>query len=246
MCGEGDSPLLFRRLHKRGQSPAVLAPRRPCMSGITTLCFAGSFAAALGLELARLGWRSRVRGALAIGFATAGLAAETLYLGYRAATVETLPLASAYDWYLLAAWTLAAVYLYLAVAHPATASGLFILPLALALVAAAQFASKEPFAQTHAGRIWGTVVEAVVGARGTVPFFSADCEKGDSPRLAIAKSRMAGTGQRQGDHYFSVDGRGGARLRHRAKPCQERIAVGRSDDLALDGPVRLAVGRGAV
>jgi ABC-type transport system involved in cytochrome c biogenesis permease subunit len=127
------------------------------MSGITTLCFAWSYAVALGLELARLGWRGRARGALAIGFAAAGLVAETLYLGYRAATAETVPLASAYEWYLLAAWALVAVHLYLAVSHPATASGLFILPLALALVAAAQFASKEPLAQTPAGRVWGRI-----------------------------------------------------------------------------------------
>jgi hypothetical protein len=53
------------------------------MSGITTLCFAGSYAVALGLELARLGWRGRVRGVLAIGFAAAGVVAEMLFLGAR-------------------------------------------------------------------------------------------------------------------------------------------------------------------
>jgi ABC-type uncharacterized transport system permease subunit len=145
------------------------------MSGITTLCFAASYAVALGLELARLGWRSRVRGALAIGFATAGLAAETLYLGYRTATVESVPLASAYEWYLLAAWTLAAVYLYFAVVHPATASGLFILPLALALVAAAQFASKEPFAQTRAAPVWAVVhgTFMLLGAVAVIVGFAA-------------------------------------------------------------------------
>jgi ABC-type uncharacterized transport system permease subunit len=137
------------------------------MSGITTLCFAGSYAVALGLELARLVWRGRARGALAIGFAAAGLVAETLYLGYRAATAESAPLASAYEWHLLAAWTLVAVYLYMAIWHPATVSGLFILPLALALVAAAQFASTQSLAESPAKDLWVTI-HATFWLLGTV------------------------------------------------------------------------------
>jgi ABC-type uncharacterized transport system permease subunit len=127
------------------------------MAGITTLCFAASYAVALVLELARLGWRSPVRNALAFGFAAAGLVAETLYLGYRAATAETVPLASAYEWYLLAAWTLVAVYLYLAAMHSSVASGVFILPLALALIAAARYASRQAIEQSSAATIWVTI-----------------------------------------------------------------------------------------
>jgi ABC-type transport system involved in cytochrome c biogenesis permease subunit len=49
------------------------------------------------------------------------------------------------------------------------------LPLALTLVAAAQFASKEPFAQTHAGRIWGTVhgTFMLLGAVAVIVGFAA-------------------------------------------------------------------------
>jgi ABC-type uncharacterized transport system permease subunit len=83
--------------------------------------------------------------------------AETLYLGYRAATAESVPLASAYEWYLLAAWTLVAVYLYLATMHPSVASGVFILPLALALVAAARFASRQAIEQSSAANVWVTI-----------------------------------------------------------------------------------------
>jgi ABC-type uncharacterized transport system permease subunit len=126
------------------------------MSGITTLCFAGSYSVALGLELARVGWRGPVRGLLAIGFAAAGLVAEMLYLGYRA-TTESVPLSSAYEWYLLAAGAVAATYLYLAIVYPSAASGVFILPLALALVAAAQFASKTSLAQSSAASVWITI-----------------------------------------------------------------------------------------
>ncbi|HEV2969581.1 MAG TPA: cytochrome c biogenesis protein CcsA [Pirellulales bacterium] len=145
------------------------------MSGITTLCFAGSYAVALGLELARLGWRGRARGVLAIGFAVAGIVAETLYLGYRAAMAESVPLSSAYEWFLLAAWGLVAVYLYLSLFHPAAASGVFILPLALALVAAAQYASKKPFPQSPATQVWGAIHGAflVLGAVAVIFGFVA-------------------------------------------------------------------------
>jgi ABC-type uncharacterized transport system permease subunit len=126
------------------------------MSGVTTLCFAGSYAVALGLEAARIAWRGRVRGLLAIGFAAAGLIAEMLYLGYWAAN-EPVPLSSAYEWYLLAAGAVAATYLYLAIVYPSAASGLFIMPLALALVAAARFASKTSVAQSSAANVWITI-----------------------------------------------------------------------------------------
>jgi ABC-type transport system involved in cytochrome c biogenesis permease subunit len=126
------------------------------MSGITTLCFAGSYAVALGLEAARVAWRGGARAWLAIGFAAAGLIAEMLYLGYWVAN-ESVPLSSAYEWYLLAAAAVAATYLYLAIVYPSAASGVFILPLALALVAAAKFASKAPLAQSPAARVWITI-----------------------------------------------------------------------------------------
>jgi ABC-type transport system involved in cytochrome c biogenesis permease subunit len=126
------------------------------MSGITTLCFASSYAVALGLEAARIAWRGRVRGLLAIGFAAAGLIAQMLYLGYWAAN-ESVPLSSAYEWYLLAAAAVVATYLYLAIIYPSAASGLFVLPLALALVAAARYASKTPVAQSSAANVWVTI-----------------------------------------------------------------------------------------
>jgi ABC-type uncharacterized transport system permease subunit len=127
------------------------------MSGISTVCFASSYAVALLLELSRLVLRSSVRGVLTLGFAGAGFLAHTLYLGYRATTASTIPLSSAYDWYLVAAWALAAVYLYLAVFHATVANGIFILPLVLALIAAAQLVDRDSFAQSPAAQIWGAI-----------------------------------------------------------------------------------------
>lgn len=128
------------------------------ISGITTTCFAASYAVAFVLELARLLLRSAARRVLTLGFATAGLLAQTLFLGYRAYEAPpAAPLSSAFDWYLLAAWAVVVVYLYLSLFHAEVAYGIFILPLALALIGAAQLANHEPFPQSPAAQVWGTI-----------------------------------------------------------------------------------------
>jgi hypothetical protein len=127
------------------------------LSGISIFCFAASYAVALACEASRLAFRSAVRGAVMVGFAAAGLLAHTLYLGWRACTEPALPLSSPFDWYLLAAWLLAAGSLYLTLANPRTPVGLFLLPVVLLLVGAAQLSSREPFPQSPATQAWGAV-----------------------------------------------------------------------------------------
>jgi len=128
------------------------------LAGISILCFAASYSVALALEVSRLLFRSRLRGALLLGFVGAGLLAHTLFLAHRAATGGATPLSSEFDWYLVAAWVLAATYLYLTIYHSGAAIGLFILPLVLALVAVAEFfASQTPFAQNRASQVWGAI-----------------------------------------------------------------------------------------
>jgi ABC-type transport system involved in cytochrome c biogenesis permease subunit len=127
------------------------------IQGITTTCFAASYLVAFALELARLLLRHAIRRVLTLAFAFAGLAAQSLYLGYRAYASPAAPLSSAYDWFLLAAWMLVVAYLYLTLFHPEVAYGIFILPLAMALIGAAQLASREPFAQSPAAQIWGAI-----------------------------------------------------------------------------------------
>ncbi|MBN2476035.1 MAG: cytochrome c biogenesis protein CcsA [Pirellulales bacterium] len=128
------------------------------MSGVGIICFAASYSVSLALEVSRLLFRSGVRGALMMGFAGAGLFAHTAFLVNRAATAKGSPLSSEQDWYLLAAWVLAVVYLYLTYYHPRTAFGLFLLPLVLALIAAARFfADSQPFAREPASQAWGII-----------------------------------------------------------------------------------------
>jgi hypothetical protein len=92
-----------------------------------------------------------------VAFASAGLFAHTLFLLWRAVNTPAVPLSSAYDWYLLAAWVLAGGYLWLMASNPKTPFGLFMLPIVLGLIGAAQLSSREPFPQSPATQIWGTI-----------------------------------------------------------------------------------------
>ena len=127
------------------------------LSGISVLCFAASYAVALACEASRLVFRSGVRGAVMVAFAAAGLLAHTLFLAWRAVTESALPLSSPFDWYLLAAWLLAAGSLYLTITNPRTPVGLFMLPVVLALVGAAQLSSRAAFPQSPATQVWGGI-----------------------------------------------------------------------------------------
>ena len=128
------------------------------LSGISTICFAASYAVALTLEISRLLFRSGVRGAVMLGFAGAGLVAQTAFLYYRAVNEAGAPLSSERDWYLVAAWALVAVYLHLAVMRPKVPFGLFLLPLALGLIGAATYlAETRPLARESASQVWGAI-----------------------------------------------------------------------------------------
>jgi ABC-type uncharacterized transport system permease subunit len=128
------------------------------LSGVSILCFAASYAVALTLEVSRLLFRSGVRGVIMLGFAAAGLVAHTAFLYYQAVNAIGSPLSSEKDWYLVAAWVLVVVYLYMAALHPKVSFGLFLLPLALGLIATATFlAPSVPLAREPASKIWGAI-----------------------------------------------------------------------------------------
>jgi len=126
------------------------------LSRISIVCFAASYGFTLALEVTRFYFRRGIRGVV-LGFAAAGLLAHTLFLANRAMTASGAPLSSAFDWDLLAAWALMVAYLYLTWHHPNIAIGLFLLPLVLGLIALAGFANRQPFPQSHAGQVWGTI-----------------------------------------------------------------------------------------
>ncbi|MCE9545722.1 MAG: cytochrome c biogenesis protein CcsA [Planctomycetia bacterium] len=139
------------------------------LAGISITCFAASYAVALLVELSRLMFRSRVRGALLIGFAGAGLIAQTCYLGMQAIHTPSgiVPLSSWFHWYLLSAWALAIVYLYLTFYHPQNPLGLFLLPLVLGLIGVAYLVRQQPVPlareEALAAWLWIHVVGLLLG-----------------------------------------------------------------------------------
>lgn len=136
-------------------------------AGVNTICFTASYAIALGLELARFWTRIRLRRVVQMGITVAGLVAHTWYLGRRVAEVPEAPLASQQDWYLLAAWLLAVIYLLAQIYYARSSMGLFLLPAVLGLIGASVFATDSPIASFQAPRTWA-VVHAVCLVLGTV------------------------------------------------------------------------------
>ena len=69
-----------------------------------------------------------------------------------------IPLSSFQDWYLLAAWVLVGIYLYLLYYRPKTPFGLLLLPLVLGLIGTAVLlADAHPFAREPASHVWGVI-----------------------------------------------------------------------------------------
>src|SRR5688572_4861107 len=129
------------------QPPLVTPEHSPIMflSGISLICFGTSYLVTLALEVSRLFFRLPVRLVVMLAFAAMGLALHTIYLALRAQSAAGTgdPLSSWHDWFLMAAWILAAAYLILALTRPQTLVGLFMLPVVLGLVGVAALFDKK-------------------------------------------------------------------------------------------------------
>lgn len=140
------------------------------LSGITLLCFAASYGVTLLLEASRMLFRVPVRFVVMLLFTVAGLFAHTVYLGLLAkkALPGGLPLSSWYEWCLLGAWVLVAVYLALVMRRPESSIGIFILPLVEGLIGVAWLLKDSPpFQRSEALQYWG-IVHGVSLLLGTV------------------------------------------------------------------------------
>ena len=127
-------------------------------SGVNILCFTVCYAVAFLLAISRLLFRSSLRRIAMLGFAEAGLIAHTVFLCRRAMILDAAPWSSQKDWFLMAAWVLAAAYLYFAVRRPQAPFGLFLLPLTLALIGIGTLAAdSRPLATQVAFQLWGMI-----------------------------------------------------------------------------------------
>ena len=128
------------------------------LSGISVICFATSYTVALLLEVSRLFFRSGIRRVAMIVFGGLGLFTHTVFLYHQAVNATGFPLSNKQDWYFLAAWVLAAIYLSLSHYHPKTPFGVILLPIVLGLIVAGKFwADPTPFAERPALAVWYAV-----------------------------------------------------------------------------------------
>ena len=117
----------------------------PHFEKVSVFCFFASYVVALGLELTQFLRSSRVNRWAAIGFTSAGLLAQTMYLVHRSRLSNMPPLiGSMHDWLLVLAWVAAAVYVVLELRDRRLGLGVFLLPLVLLLVSSSTSMKREP------------------------------------------------------------------------------------------------------
>lgn len=126
---------------------------------ITITCFAASYAVCLALEASRLVFQARIRYLLTMTMAAAGLVAHSIYLVAvfrdQVARGIVAPLSNWHDFCLLAAWVMAAAYLYLTLRRPQNNVGLFVLPPVFGLIGLAViFQSSAAFPRDDALIVW--------------------------------------------------------------------------------------------
>ncbi len=130
------------------------------LTGVQIICFTASYAVALGLEIARLFYQAPLRTVVAWGFTAGGLLAHTIYLVARGARepLHSVPLSSWFDWLLIVAWGMVAVYLGMSFRRPRAALGIFVLPVVLLLIGLAWlFRDVAPFPRNQAMIVWALV-----------------------------------------------------------------------------------------
>lgn len=112
---------------------------------VSVFCFLASYLVALALEGVRLLKHTTINRLFMIGFASAGLAAHTIYLIIRSRQSGLPPLlSSSHDWMLVLAWIAVLFYLVLTAVDRNLLIGLFLLPLVLVLIASTYFISDSP------------------------------------------------------------------------------------------------------
>jgi len=165
---------------------------------ISLTCFTASYVVALFLEVTRLFFRSGIRGAVMLLFAGAGLVAHSWYLVLLAIDSQQggTPLSSWFGLYLIAAWILAASYLYFTYHHTRQSIGIFILPIVLGLIGVAySFNSLEAPATEDSRGLWlivhvaslvlGTVVVSIGFVAGLMYLLGSWQLKNKSPESGV-------------------------------------------------------------
>ncbi len=130
------------------------------LSGVTVSCFVFSYLVVMCMEAARVYLKIPGRNTLLICMLVAGLFAHTIFLVNtlffsEASNIKLL--ADWFQWSVVAAWCLTIAYMVLVIRNPANASGLFLIPLILALIGLGTLMrGGTPFVPTSEG-LWQVV-----------------------------------------------------------------------------------------
>jgi hypothetical protein len=128
------------------------------LSRISLSCFAFSYLLTLILEISRLFFRVAVRWAIMLLVMALGLFAHIVYIGLRirASLVEqSVPLGDWHTWCVVAALAIAVFYFALSIRRPQNNTGLFLLPLVLALTVTAALIKGSNIFPDNDASLWG-------------------------------------------------------------------------------------------
>jgi len=140
------------------------------IQGIRLICFAGSYAVALGFELFGGVLPARLRRALVLAWTLAGITAQTLYISYRAAQSHAV-LNTCFDSLLALSWLLAISFLVAQWNHPQLSLGLLVLPVVLVLIGlSGLLKATRPRLLGGLAKFWGPLHGAIVLAGGIAAF----------------------------------------------------------------------------
>ena len=129
------------------------------LSGVSIVCFTGSYLVAFVLELFRFFFKSPIRHVFLILAVSLGVVAHSAFLYHNQVAIDSGKLVnSVQGFFLLAAWGLACVYLYLCCFEPKIPFGLFLIPVILGLIFSGAFgANLTPFSSQSVGQIWRAI-----------------------------------------------------------------------------------------
>ncbi len=145
---------------------------------LSVLCFAGTYGLALVCDLARFAVRGSARWYATIALTALGWIVHTLYLANRIWSIHELPVGTVFESLLVLAWILVAIDLYLEFRSPRpVAVGVFVLPVVIAILAAATQAPRQGWTGWGGGWVtfWGVVhgILLLGGAAATCVAFVA-------------------------------------------------------------------------
>ena len=128
------------------------------LSGVSTICLIGSYLVAFGLELLRF-FPNRFRHAFLLLTVVLGLIAHSAFLYHHQISLESGKIVnSVQGFFLIAAWGLACIYLFLCCYYPRIPFGLYLVPVILGLIfGGTWWGNPSPYSAQSVGQIWRAV-----------------------------------------------------------------------------------------